>query len=54
MKYYKKLIGERIYLFPVSVEDAEKYRVILAIILKDYPKDKKIAYIYLTHTTITN
>ena len=25
MKYYKKLIGERIYLSPVSVEDAEKY-----------------------------
>ena len=25
MKYYKKLVGERIYLSPVSVEDAEKY-----------------------------
>ena len=25
MKYYKKLIGERIYLSPVSIEDAEKY-----------------------------
>ena len=25
MKYYKKLIGERIYLSPVSVDDAEKY-----------------------------
>lgn len=25
MKYYKKIIGERIYLSPVSVEDAEKY-----------------------------
>ena len=25
MKYYKKLIGERIYLSPVSMEDAEKY-----------------------------
>ena len=25
MKYFKKLIGERIYLSPVSVEDAEKY-----------------------------
>jgi hypothetical protein len=42
IKYYEKLIGERIYLSPVSVEDAEKYRVILAIILKDYPKDKKM------------
>ena len=28
----------------------EKYKVILAIILKDYPRDKKIAYILLTHT----
>ena len=25
MKYYKKLVGERIYLSPVNVEDAEKY-----------------------------
>ena len=25
MKYYKKLEGERIYLSPVNVEDAEKY-----------------------------
>ena len=25
MKYYKKLIGERIYLSPVNIEDAEKY-----------------------------
>ena len=25
MKYFKKLIGERIYLSPVSIEDAEKY-----------------------------
>ena len=25
MKYYKKLIGERVYLSPVNVEDAEKY-----------------------------
>ena len=25
MKYYKKLIGERIYLSPMNVEDAEKY-----------------------------
>ena len=25
MKYYKKLIGERIYLSPINVEDAEKY-----------------------------
>ena len=25
MKYFKKLIGERIYLSPVNVEDAEKY-----------------------------
>ena len=25
MKYYKKLIGERIYLSPMCIEDAEKY-----------------------------
>ena len=25
MKYYKKLVGERIYLSPMSIEDAEKY-----------------------------
>ena len=25
MKYYKKLVGERVYLSPVCVEDAEKY-----------------------------
>lgn len=25
MKYYKKLIGERIYLSPTNIEDAEKY-----------------------------
>lgn len=25
MKYFKKLVGERIYLSPVNVEDAEKY-----------------------------
>ena len=25
MKYFKKLIGERIYLSPMSIEDAEKY-----------------------------
>ena len=25
MKYYKKLVGERIYLSPISIEDAEKY-----------------------------
>lgn len=25
MKYYKKLVGERIYLSPMNVEDAEKY-----------------------------
>lgn len=25
MKYYKKLIGDRIYLSPMSIEDAEKY-----------------------------
>ena len=25
MKYYKKLIGERIYLSPINIEDAEKY-----------------------------
>ena len=25
MKYFKKLVGERIYLSPVSMEDAEKY-----------------------------
>lgn len=25
MKYFKKLLGERIYLSPMSVEDAEKY-----------------------------
>lgn len=25
MKYYKKLIGDRIYLSPLNVEDAEKY-----------------------------
>ena len=25
MKYFKKLIGERIYLSPISIEDAEKY-----------------------------
>ena len=24
MKYYKKLIGERVYLSPVNIEDAEK------------------------------
>ena len=30
----------------------EKYKVILAIILKDYPRDKKIAYILLTHTKL--
>ena len=25
MKYVKKLVGKRIYLSPISVEDAEKY-----------------------------
>lgn len=25
MKYFKKLIGERIYLSPQNIEDAEKY-----------------------------
>ena len=25
MKYYKKLVGERIYLSPMCIEDAEKY-----------------------------
>lgn len=25
MKYFKKLVGERIYLSPLNVEDAEKY-----------------------------
>ncbi len=25
MKYYKKLLGDRVYLSPMSVEDAEKY-----------------------------
>ncbi len=25
MKYYKKLVGDRIYLSPMSIEDAEKY-----------------------------
>ena len=25
MKYYKKLVGDRIYLSPVNIEDAEKY-----------------------------
>lgn len=25
MKYYKKLIGERIYLSPLNIEDSEKY-----------------------------
>ena len=25
MKYFKKLIGERIYLSPLNIEDAEKY-----------------------------
>ena len=25
MKYFKKLIGERVYLSPVNIEDAEKY-----------------------------
>ena len=25
MRYYKKLVGERIYLSPVNIEDAEKY-----------------------------
>ena len=25
MKYFKKLVGERIYLSPLCVEDAEKY-----------------------------
>ena len=25
MKYFKKLIGERIYLSPMNAEDAEKY-----------------------------
>lgn len=25
MKYYKKLVGERIYLSPLNIEDAEKY-----------------------------
>lgn len=25
MKYYKKLIGDRIYLSPINIEDAEKY-----------------------------
>ena len=25
MKYYKKLVGERIYLSPINIEDAEKY-----------------------------
>lgn len=25
MKYFKKLVGERIYLSPISIEDAEKY-----------------------------
>ncbi len=25
MKYYKKLVGERIYLSPMNIEDAEKY-----------------------------
>ena len=25
MKYFKKLVGERVYLSPVNIEDAEKY-----------------------------
>ena len=25
MKYYKKLVGEKVYLSPINVEDAEKY-----------------------------
>ena len=25
MKYFKKLVGERIYLSPINIEDAEKY-----------------------------
>ncbi len=25
MKYFKKLVGENIYLSPMNVEDAEKY-----------------------------
>ena len=25
MKYFKKLVGERVYLSPVNMEDAEKY-----------------------------
>lgn len=25
MKYFKKLIGERIYLSPMNIEDTEKY-----------------------------
>jgi hypothetical protein len=25
MKYFKKLIGDRIYLSPVNVEDVERY-----------------------------
>ena len=25
MRYYKKLVGEKIYLSPLNVEDAEKY-----------------------------
>lgn len=25
MKYFKKLVGERIYLSPISIDDAEKY-----------------------------
>lgn len=25
MKYFKKLIGERIYLSPINIENAEKY-----------------------------
>ncbi len=25
MKYFKKLLGERIYLSPMNIEDSEKY-----------------------------
>ena len=27
MKYYKKLVGEKVYLSPVSEEDAEQYSI---------------------------
>ena len=42
MKYFKKLVGERIYLSPRNVEDVEKLTIVSESFSKWYPSEGEI------------